>query len=207
MVTPALVRRRSEERGAALFVVVLVLTLLTAVGLFAAQSATLVDQASGYSRQAAQTSYLAEYGTLLATSELGSGAAAAYRSRMLSATDTCRANHGIVESGVGKPPCLVFFMKDFNALNGSATIDSAVLPNLTPDFAIEVTDPGTTGAPIEGTDLSGTGTAFGYMKVTVTSISQMRPGTSSSATCDEKVAPVTAQQMMRAHLIVGPVDL
>ena len=77
MVSRALVRRRSEERGAALFVVVLVLTLLTAVGLFAAQSATLVDQASGYSRQASQTSYLAEYGTLLATTELGSGAASA----------------------------------------------------------------------------------------------------------------------------------
>ncbi len=206
MVNHALVRRRSQERGAALFVVVLVLTLLTAVGLFAAQSATLVDQASGYSRQASQTSYLAEYGTLLATSELGSGAASAYRSRMIAAADTCRANQGIDASVIGRPPCLVFYLKDFNALMGSGTIDSAALPNLTPDFAIEVTDPGTTGAPIAGTDLSGTGTAFGYMKVTVTSISQMRPGTGGSAMCDEKVSPVTAQQMMRAHLIVGPVD-
>ena len=87
----------------------------------------------------------------------------------------------------------------------SSVIDSSVMSSLTPDFAVEVTDPGNTGSPVAGTDLSGINTTFGYMKVTVTSLAQMRPG--SSAACVEGVTSVTAQQMMRAHLIVGPVDL
>ena len=67
--------RCQEERGAALFVVVMVITLLTAVGLFAARSTSLVDAATGYGRQAAQTIALADYGAKLVASELGQGRA------------------------------------------------------------------------------------------------------------------------------------
>lgn len=63
------------ERGAALFVVVMVVTLLTAVGLFAVRSTSLVDAATGYARQAAQTTALADYGLQLVASELGQGRA------------------------------------------------------------------------------------------------------------------------------------
>ena len=63
------------ERGAALFVVVMVITLLTAVGLFAVRSTSLVDAATGYARQAAQTTALADYGLQLVASELGEGRA------------------------------------------------------------------------------------------------------------------------------------
>jgi len=64
-----------SERGAALFVVVMVITLLTAVGLFAARSTSLVDAATGYARQAAQSVALADYGAQLVASELGQGRA------------------------------------------------------------------------------------------------------------------------------------
>jgi hypothetical protein len=63
------------ERGAALFVVVMVITLLTAVGLFAVRSTSLVDAATGYARQAAQATALADYGLQLVASELGEGRA------------------------------------------------------------------------------------------------------------------------------------
>lgn len=63
------------QRGAALFVVVMVITLLTAVGLFAVRSTSLVDAATGYARQAAQTTALADYGLQLVASELGEGRA------------------------------------------------------------------------------------------------------------------------------------
>jgi hypothetical protein len=195
-------RGRHDERGAALFVVVLVITLLTAVGLFAAQSATLVDQASGYSRQAAQTGYLAEYGVLATTAELGSGAAGAYRARMLNPKDTCRMNQGMDSTDTGPPPCLVLQLNDFAAPSGGSMLDTSALP-LAADFVVEVTDLGPSGAPIAGTDVGGTGNAFGYMKVTATTIAQLRPA--SAAACVENVTPVAGQQLMRAHLIVGPV--
>ncbi len=67
--------QRHTERGAALFVVVMVVTLLTAVGLFAARSTSLVDAATGYARQSAQTIALADYGSRLVASELGEGRA------------------------------------------------------------------------------------------------------------------------------------
>ena len=53
-------RRRSNERGAALFVVVLVITLLTAIGVFAMHATSLAQLGSGYSRRAAAALYLAE---------------------------------------------------------------------------------------------------------------------------------------------------
>jgi hypothetical protein len=66
---------RSRETGAALFVVVMVITLLTAVGIFAARATSMVDAATGYARQAAQTQALADYGSKLVASELGQGRA------------------------------------------------------------------------------------------------------------------------------------
>ncbi len=59
------VRRRTDERGAALFVVVLVVTLLTAIGVFAMHATSLAQLSSGYSRRAASTFYLAELATNL----------------------------------------------------------------------------------------------------------------------------------------------
>jgi hypothetical protein len=53
----------------------MVITLLTAVGLFAARSTSLVDAATGYARQSAQAVALADYGSQLVASELGQGRA------------------------------------------------------------------------------------------------------------------------------------
>ena len=61
---------RQNQRGAAVFIVVMVITLLTAVGMFAARSASLVDVASGYGRNAMQTQYVSEYGAILTSHEL-----------------------------------------------------------------------------------------------------------------------------------------
>ncbi|WP_433935083.1 hypothetical protein AB3662_10600 [Sorangium cellulosum] len=62
--------RRSRERGAAVFIVVLVITMLTAIGLFAAHAATLSTIASGHARRMTQTHYLAEYAMQLALAEV-----------------------------------------------------------------------------------------------------------------------------------------
>jgi PilX N-terminal len=52
--------KRTDERGAALFVVVLVISLLTAIGVFAMHATSLAQLSSGYSRRAASAFYLAE---------------------------------------------------------------------------------------------------------------------------------------------------
>ena len=60
-----MVKRRRSEDGAALFVVVLVVTLLTAIGAFAMHATSLAQLSSGYSRRAAAALYLAEMATNL----------------------------------------------------------------------------------------------------------------------------------------------
>ena len=64
-------RRRADERGAALFVVVLVVTLLTAVGVFAMHATSLAQLTSGYSRRAATTFYLGELAMNLRVATIG----------------------------------------------------------------------------------------------------------------------------------------
>ncbi|WP_437319490.1 hypothetical protein [Sorangium sp. So ce385] len=63
-------RRRAHERGAAVFIVVLVITMLTAIGLFAVNVATLSTIATGHERRMTQTHYLTEYAMQLVIAEI-----------------------------------------------------------------------------------------------------------------------------------------
>src|SRR5262249_11104737 len=76
--------------------------------------------------------------------------------------------------------------------------------NVAGDFVVELTDKGPTGAPVAGTDVGGTGTKFGYVRVTLTSTAQIRPLVRPGV-CKAGAAAVTGQQTMRAQAVVGPV--
>ena len=70
--TPAPLRAsvRRHQRGATIFVVLLVITLLSGIGLFAARVTGSVDAATGYARQAAQAKGLALYATQMSAALL-----------------------------------------------------------------------------------------------------------------------------------------
>src|SRR5262249_51280359 len=61
---------RVRERGATLFVIVLVMTLLMGIGAFAARSAHLATTSSGHVRQQTQARYVGEYGIMIAAARL-----------------------------------------------------------------------------------------------------------------------------------------
>lgn len=92
----AVTRRRPEQRGAAIFIVVLVVTLLTTLGLFAARNAAQVNLASGHARQATQSLYYAEMATELGIAQIDGPQAGAYVSQMTTSKDAverqCMAN-------------------------------------------------------------------------------------------------------------------
>lgn len=67
----ARLRARRRSRGAAVFVVTLVMTLLGAMGIFAARAASMTQQAAGYDRLNEQTQYVAEHGALVAVAQMG----------------------------------------------------------------------------------------------------------------------------------------
>jgi hypothetical protein len=82
--------RRGPERGAALFIVVLVITLLLGIGMFAARTAHLAITASGGARQQMQAHYVAEYALLFAEAKLSNGAAQSYLKAMSNPVDVCQ---------------------------------------------------------------------------------------------------------------------
>jgi len=76
--------RLQSQRGAAVFIVVMVLTLLTAVGIFAVRSASMADVAAGFDREGAQAGLIAEYGISASAAYLGSGLASTIVTTMAS---------------------------------------------------------------------------------------------------------------------------
>src|SRR5690606_38428134 len=135
--SPAFGRARAQ-RGNALFVVVMVITLLTAVGLFAMRSASLSNLAAGYNRQGTQTLYLSEFGTRSAAAE-PVGKEQHYFNRIVrgsgSGGDDCRANRELIQTLVGQslsdqPPCAKLLSNDIwqranNAFSGATYIGSS----------------------------------------------------------------------------------
>jgi hypothetical protein len=208
-------RGRRGERGAAVFVVVMATTLLTAVGLFAAYSATLVDQAAGYERLAQETAQLAAYGTLTAAAELGSPAGKTYLDLMKQHKQQCTANVSRVNAD-----CFKLFYKDLEARTQQLSTESLTVddsgkiadvlgqhadPSSTStkgdirgDFAVELTDEAPTGFPQAGDDLGGPSS---HVKVVLTTIAQIRPADALS--CDDSVSTLTSQQSVRAQVIVS----
>ena len=127
-------RTRRGERGAAVFIVVLEITLLTAVGIFAARAASLVDMASGFNRQAMQTSQLVEYAGRFGVVELGAPTKASQYIRELRRDDpnkeVCPSNQNIDRNWLPTAvPCLKLDTQDIdkriqeNSSNGASVLE------------------------------------------------------------------------------------
>jgi hypothetical protein len=192
--------RRSDERGVALFIVVMVVTLLGAVGVFAARTASMVDVASGYSRQASQTVYLAGYATRFAAVELGQGRASWYIDRMREGTEQCPSNQNATAADGFTLPCYKLDNTDVTArvleqLAQAALVEQgedrpgSLGPPLGPDsatggmkaaFMVELLDAfQTQGMP--GMNRGGGANPFINVQLTVTGWAQVRPAYEAAA--------------------------
>src|SRR5438045_233449 len=90
----ARLRKRSSERGAALFIVVLVIVLLTAIGVFAVHATSMAQAASGYSRRAAAAFYLGEFAMNVVAGDMA-GRETEYLQLASTGKNDCRANIGL----------------------------------------------------------------------------------------------------------------
>jgi hypothetical protein len=218
-------RSRGDERGAAIFVVVMVLTMLTAIGVFAVRASSMAGAASGYERQNTQNHYVSEFGLLGAVTELSTTRRSAYVTKMAQGED-CMATRGMVlpTGGATKAPCYTLYAKNvqdsvsqnFNgrplfesssADAGTVTTPGSLGPAaLQGDFKVEMSDPGPVGMPVAGTDVGGTGVRFKYLQVTLTAIGQVRPA--SDPTCDPNssanTAGIAGNETGRAFVVIGP---
>jgi len=209
-------RARSSERGAALLVVVLVVTLLSAVGLFAMHSASLVNASSGFSRQATQTMFLAEFAARSAAAAITLTPSSVVNEldaqvRAGGAIPNCKGTAPML----GSVPCVVYdnayifnhltdnTITAQNRLVGETGIAGALDPqvgatNVRADFHVEIFSLGPSGSWTAGNPINDTS-----HRVTIQAEARVRPvGANETANaCSAEAAPATAVQMLRAHLL------
>jgi hypothetical protein len=210
--------KRQNERGAAVFIVVMVVSLLTAVGIFAARSASLVDVASGHGRQAMQTQYVGEYGAIITSHELGTEAVGAYAQIAQRGTDDCAATRNVNEDMVGSRFCYAFHSGELQERFGSQFFEpaaSTVPGSLDPfgentpgevgaRFVVDMTEAIQSGR-VPGSDLS-SGTLV-PLKVTLTArgfVSPPSTAANAAQACQEEASAGGIQEI-RAHLTLPSV--
>jgi hypothetical protein len=206
---------RQGERGAAVFIVVMALTLLTAVGLFAVRSASLADMAAGYDREGAQATLIAEYAITASAAYLANDPSTVllgYKASIDRSPQPCQSNAmpGTFPSPAPRPGCYRLELAELqtsfnkstgesvfapaNLAGGPSTSTSSLNANETTNatFVVEVTDASKTGVPAEGDDAK-----VSTITMTLTAISQVRPAVACAASVS---APAAGQQVMRAMI-------
>lgn len=219
---------RSRERGAAVFVVMMAILVITSMGTWAIYSASLTSTGTGYQRAAAQTLYTAELGVIAGTGILSipglanANIAQARKDLALNDPDDC-------QSVSSTEFCKSIYMEDLGltieAETGSMAEDAptfAILQAgtdteqgsmgpyaegldgaLQGHFVLELTDERTANLP--GMDLdSGKTNLPQYKQVTVTSYGTVRPFNNDLCSASETAS--AGQVAVRAHVIVGPIN-
>lgn len=208
---------RKSERGTTVVVVVLVTTLITAIGMFAVRNVSQIDLAVGYSRQSAQTNALAELGTTAAMAEVAN-AGTRYSSEMSRRDSTnvlqpafrCAANG--TNPTIAQGPLTTCYpltqqrIEQNTTSNGGETLleptvagsetgSFGSLSDTTGSVVIELTEKRPTNVPVPGAKQGDS--AF---DVTVTTTGIVNP---SGASCGA-TSTMTVKKVMRAHVILPP---
>jgi hypothetical protein len=194
---------RQHERGAALFLVVMVVTVLSAIGVFAMRQASLVDVAAGYNRQGVQAGMLADFAARSTATYMSRGEdfiAKAANSR----TTGCSRNF---LSSNAKATCTVVdgdsMFRDFTAgqdgLLGKLALNPAGSPAVRGAIATEVLVP-SAAATLSRPGFEGTH----FKQLTVTAIAHVFPGDSVAMTssCTAGAREALSEQTIRAHVII-----
>ncbi len=211
---------RIRQRGAAIFVVMLVMALLSALGLFAVRSASLTDLASGYNRQLTQTHYVADYAVSTLAGDLAND------------PNKHSANMEKGKNCVGyakqaRPTCAQYSYADLElpvtnqnkmtklldktvvdvATLKPTTIGSLGVTALEGDFKVELTDKHPAWPAVQGNQLNqnGGGAMLGYVMVTVSAEGMVRPAQAVNGTWDTASATAAGIEVSRANVIMGPV--
>ena len=90
------------QRGAAVFMVVMVMTIAAAIGIFSMHSASLADLAVGYSRQSTQAALIAQYAARATANYLEQNPS------IVSSTTRVEGCAPVLQSFDPDAPCLVF---------------------------------------------------------------------------------------------------
>lgn len=170
--TPSMTLRRRGERGVAMFVVMMLVVMVSAAGVFVARSSALEIRSSGFVRMAGQTHYVAESGAVSVLAQLRRSCQSYFTPQLrqrallgLIPQDECRPV--LTSRGNVTQPCYNFALTDFDAITSpnavfraatgagtSRTEGSFGTSFIRPTFAVRVTELGADVAPQRGMDVS-----------------------------------------------------
>jgi hypothetical protein len=211
------------------FVVVLVITLLSALGLFAMRSATFSNVTAGYSRQMTQTHYMTEYALTVMATDLGGPARQNYAELMRSGEHTAQCTGASTQAN---PTCFSVYYVDLEkrvfqrngtgegaakddllaaavGVGGGGAVEPGSLgpAGLEGDLRIELADIHEAMPPMSGMALTGPGAGtLGYYSVTMTATGTVRPATADRDECDPNAQAAAGVETSRAHVVVGPIS-
>jgi Tfp pilus assembly protein PilX len=196
-------RRRRRQRGMAVFLVVLVLTMVSAIGVFSMHSASLVDRATGFNRQNVQATAIVEFGLRGAATWLG-------------------PNKDMVESKVRVPGCATRLQAADTEAPCSVLKDTLLADTFT-DTAPTPLDDGLVGqlnSPFDASQIRAevvtemteafdataaarAGSAGSMKEMTLTTQARVFPtDLGSSTVCGNGARGAMSQQRVRAHVII-----
>jgi hypothetical protein len=205
-------RVRAGERGAALFIVVLVVVLLTAIGAFAAHATGMSQSASGYSRRSASAFYLGEFAMNLVSADMA-GKEQAYLLLALTGQNDCRATLGVVPPPGGVVACRAIEMAEIaKSLDSTITgdTDGPIFGALSrPDspaeqaikggFRVEMTDLGPGLSAQAGMAMNGPAQT-NIWQVAYTTTARIAPFTTGASDCSEDVSRASLTQSLRGYV-------
>lgn len=167
-------RRHRGERGVAMFIVMMLIVMVSAAGIFVAKSSSLEIRSSGFVRQAAQTHYITESGASSVLARLRTSCGSYFtqnlRTRALTgAIPAAECPQVMTSRGPVTAPCYTFSNTDaslvgatpvFAAPSGSGTTrveGSFGGGEISPTFRVQVTELSVDTAPQRGADLGDPG--------------------------------------------------
>jgi len=206
-------RARKSQRGTTVLVVVMVTTLITAIGIFAVRNVSQIDQAIGFSRQGSQTLAVAELGTTAALAQIAVRGAGYYADLMDRGNkclanaeyrdDTSRSCFRMGQNEIEATTTTtggesLFAVPDHDA---SETGSFGPLSDSTGFVSIEMTEKYKTTDPVPGARIDDAS----YVRVTLTSTGMVRPSAPGADECTT-TARVASKKVVRAHTIIGPLQ-
>lgn len=213
---PRVLRRRAE-RGAAVFVVLLVVSLLGALGTFAVRSASLADLASGYMRQQIQTHYVSDYAVYALSAdaatdpnkhsqnmEKGKGCVAYDKVTAPTCARYSYADLQGVVKGASNSSTHKILLASSDTVPGSLSQPKVYLEG---DMKIEMTDKHPAWPPVEGNQVNNASgsVSLSYVMVTISAEGMVRPKQDTAGTWDTASATAAGTELSRANVIMGPV--
>ncbi|MCC6528556.1 MAG: hypothetical protein IT373_38270 [Polyangiaceae bacterium] len=210
-------RVRRRARGAALFVVMLVIALLSGLGLFAVRQATLSVQSSGFGRQMTQTHYVTDYAVLAVAGDLATDRRQGYAEMMASGKDQACKHYGDVDNATCMRVTYAGVNEQVRLYNGAADllVPQDQGPPVTPgslgpapiegDMLVELTDLGPASPPVAGMNLSDPSNSPQFMALTLSATGQTRPPPAVPGVCDIVSTTSMGVEQSRAHIVIGPI--